>query len=438
MPLRWNILVTLLTLAIVARQAHCQAPSTPQTTPAVSAPAQAQPSITTKFEVPAEGTSTGFSVRPVGLVSIDERDEALQNLLVTAWPKEVAAEVLKVPEDKILIVPHVYWHEPQWLDWARKANETRKTNPNYRPKAGPDDKIPLHVKIGSEGVYESVRVELGPWNLAEHEMPGQKDATDEIAERLAMRMVRNSQERTRDFFRQRFVEEINRLQSGIKDLDKETEQLSNERRNSEGTLLSQPQLSERLADLERQVLATNLSLDVLKARRQATSEELDKLTARAQAKAAENETLHTLKRIVELRKARFDRLKQMVAQGLSSREDTDRSEEEMLSAMVDLDRATVAAQKSESQSQLDALAADLSKIAIDRAEAEARLTFLEKACKETAKDLDRRRDADLAASRIQAQLNDKEKRRAVLQQRLTDAEDSLRSSNAYLQLSAGF
>jgi hypothetical protein len=355
--------------------------------------------------------------------------------LATAWPKEIAADVLKVPQDQIDLVPHVYWHEPKWLDWARKANETRKSQPNFKPQSGPDDKIPLHVQVRSDGGSWSVRVELGPHNLADRDG---SDATNEIAERLAMKMVRNSQERTRDFFRQRYLEEISRLQSGIKDLDGETDKLSHELRRIESTQLSQLQLSERLADLERQILATQLSLDVMKARTTATTEELDKLKLQAQAKAADNETLRTLNRIVELRKARFDRLKAMNAQGVAPREDADKAEEEMLSAMVDLDRATDAAQKSESQSQLDSLAADLSRIAIDRAEAEARLKFLDDAGKGTAKDLDRRRDADLAASRIESQLKDKEKRRAVLQQRLTDAEDSLRSSNAYLQLSAGF
>src|SRR5262249_14352096 len=158
------------------------------------------------------------------------------------------------------------------------------------------------------------------------------------------------------FFRQREFDAYDRLNQRIKELDDQTDRLSRQLREKEGTQLSQSQLSDRLADLERQILATNLSLDVMKARTAATSDELEKLKLKSQPKPADNETLRTLKRIVDLRKARFDRLKTMIAQGTAAREEADKAEEEMLSAMVDLDRATATLQKSESQAQLDALA----------------------------------------------------------------------------------
>jgi len=392
------------------------------------------------FAEPASGVAA-FRVGDPGEGNLNA---ALHYLLKTSDPIKTAAEILKVPEDKIVLVPEIYWNEPKWLDWASKADEQRKSQTNYRPKVGPDDRIPLQIDVVDRGGVETfhgdtvgrwqVDVTLGPSNLAGHN----GELTVDIARRLVVKMVRNCDDRTREFFREQRLGVVDRLRARIKDLDKNADVISGEIRKTEGLLLSQLQLSERLADLQRQVLSANLTLDILKARRQATSEELDKLKQQAQAKAADNETLRTLKRIVELRKARFDRLKAMNAQNLASREDADKAEEEMLSAMVDLDRATAAAQKSESQSQLDALAADLSKIAIDRAEAEARLRFLDNACGATEGQLKDRRDADLAASRLQAQLKDKEERRAELQQQLGAAEDALQTSSAYLQLSAGF
>jgi hypothetical protein len=382
------------------------------------------------FEEPAYGVK-GFLIN--GDVIQDDREAALRYLLASVNPAQVAAEVLKVPKDKIALVPRIYWLEPKWLDWARKANESRKSQPNYEPKTGPDDKIPVEVDVLGLGNGQVV-VHLGPWNLAGDDAA----LIDRIAQRVVVEMVRNSEEQTRSFFREREVKTYDRLKNRLRDLDDETDKLARQLRDSEGLLLSQSQLSERLADLQRQVLATNLSIDVLKARKDATSEEFEKLKLQSQAKAAENETLHTLKRIVELRKARFDRVKALNSQGVAPREEADKAEEEMLSAMVDLDRATAAAQKSESQTQLDALAADLSKIAVDRAEAEARVKFLLDAREETATELNRRRDADLAASRLRAQLKDKEGRRAELQQQLNAAEDRLNSPSPYLQLSAGF
>src|SRR5262249_37855194 len=153
-----------------------------------------------------------------------------------------------------------------------------------------------------------------------------------------------------------------------------------ELRAGEGVSLSQGQLSERFADLQRQLLATSLSLDVLKARQAATVEQLDKLKKDNQAKVEDGELIRALKRLVDVRKAPFESHKALSekAKGVISQDEIEKWEEQMLTAIVELDRAKASLQKSESQSLLDSLTADLSKIAVDRAEAEARLAYLEK------------------------------------------------------------
>lgn len=421
---------TLLAVVLAVALSPCAAMS--QQAPARRSPQTGStvPGATNGLKVPASAVAR-FSVESSGDVSHEEQEAAVRDLLQAVDPAETAAELLKIPADEIVLVPHIFWQEPKWLEWSAQANETQISQPTYKPKAGPDGKIPLHVEALYDTANWYVRVEVGPSNVA----GGGRD--QEIANRLVVKMVRAGEQRTRDFFRQRFFNQMDRLRAQIKDFDDQIDALSHELRRCEGSLLPQAQLSERLADLQRQVLATNLSLDVLKARKAATSDELEKLRQQSASKA-DNETLHTLKRIVELRKARFDRLKAMNTQGVASREDADKAEEEMLSAMVDLDRATVAAQRGDLQSQLDALAADLSRLAIDRAEAEARAKFLLAARTETEALLDKRRDADLAASRLQDQLKDREVRRAMLQQQLGAADDALQRSHGYLQLSAGF
>ena len=161
----------------------------------------------------------------------------------------------------------------------------------------------------------------------------------------------------------------------------EIEQLRREIGGESG--LSPAQLAERLADLSKQELSNRLSLDVMVARRNAIQEQIEKVKTQADAKVAENQSLRTLKRIVELRKSRFENLKQQKSQGVVPQADVDKAEEEMLAAMVEVDRAAAAQQKDASQSRLDQLSAELSKLAVDQAEAEARNHFLANAVHES-------------------------------------------------------
>src|SRR5262249_29941632 len=147
---------------------------------------------------------------------------------------------------------------------------------------------------------QCVIVELGPWNL------GDGGAVDEIAKRLAVKMVHDAPDFTRDFFRTEKSKTFDRLNNRIRELDDQLDKLSHELRAGEGVSLSQGQLSERFADLQRQLLATSLSLDVSKARQTATVQQLDDLKTRNQAKAEEGELIRTLKRLVDVRKARFE------------------------------------------------------------------------------------------------------------------------------------
>src|SRR5262245_10106157 len=171
-PLVSAILVVVLDLCFARAQSTAPSPQSQNPRPLSG-------DKSSGFEQPAYGFKD-FSID--GNVSADDREAALRHLLASVNPAQVAAEVLKVPKDKIALVPHIYWLEPKWLDWARKANESRKSQPNYEPKTGPDDKIPVEVRVLGEG---QVFVRLAPWNLSG------PDATlvDEIAQRLVVEMV---------------------------------------------------------------------------------------------------------------------------------------------------------------------------------------------------------------------------------------------------------
>ena len=49
-------------------------------------------------------------------------ESILNGLLKQVQPEAVAAEVLKCPVDKIVMVPRIFWSESKWVDWAEKVN----------------------------------------------------------------------------------------------------------------------------------------------------------------------------------------------------------------------------------------------------------------------------------------------------------------------------
>src|SRR5262245_6421336 len=103
-----------------------------------------------KFQVKTVGKSADEAASTQFLVG-DDCEAALRYLLKSADPVQTAAEILKVPADRIVLVPEIYWNEPKWQDWARKADEARKSKPNYEPKVGPDEKIPLQAEVTFSG-----------------------------------------------------------------------------------------------------------------------------------------------------------------------------------------------------------------------------------------------------------------------------------------------
>lgn len=372
------------------------------------------------FAQPVEA-SVPFYIENTDGVPSDDQRSILNGLVKHAQPDAIAAEVLQCPVDKIVLVPHIFWREPKWLDWAEKANHAR----GAKAMTGPDDKIYMCAEFNYLGM--GLTVELGPSSVAA------SDVVDRIARRIAAKMVRDETDFSCEFLRQKKRNECDQISNRIRNFDDEADLLRKQLREESG--LSQTQLSDRITDLQRQLLATDLSLQVTKAREMAMREQLGLLQKLTDSKAADNQMLKTLSRIVDLRKARFERLKAAKSTGAVAQEEADKAEEEMLAAMVDLDRATAALQKTESQSQLDALTAELRRIAIDRAEAEAKKEFLQKANDESFDALLHRRDSDARNDRLQAKLKGIENHRSELQAQLNQAEDALNVPAKSLQIS---
>ena len=384
-----------------------------------------------KTEPPQKAASVAIphedSLRFLGPAMEDDKTRQMLNeLLSDVKPAEIAAAVFGVPVEKIELVPHIYWREAKWVDWAEKADQA----PGATAKFGPDDKIVMSAAVEPFG---TLHLEIGPVpqkNQAEIDKYGH--AVSQILERVAAKMVRQAPEFSVNVVRHKRFEDFNKIEQRLRDLNEQIEKIRREIGGEVG--LSPVQLAERYADLARQALSTRMSLDVMKARESAIRHQIESLKAQADAKVADNQTLRTLKRIVELRKSRFENLKKLKAQGTVPQDDVDKVEEEMLAAMVELDRASATQQKDESQAQLDQLTAELSKLAVDRAEADARLKFLADAVPDTEQQLAKRRDMDAKSDEFRSRLTALERRRSELQEQRNQAEDVLNSPIEPFQL----
>jgi len=407
-----NLCLLILSLSLFPAVAHSQKAE------------EASQTVPNSFAIPYKATTMLF--RP-GNVQFDELQVPMLNeLLREANPAEIAAAVFGLPVDKIDVVPHVYWREAKWVDWAAKADQAKRPPPS----TGSDGKLVMSAGMTQ---FSQLQIEFGPvpWGKPSDEEKFAR-AANLVLERVTAKMVRLAPEFSVNFARRQVMDDFDRLGNRLRDLNGEIEKLRREIGGGSG--LSPAQLAERLADLSKQELSTRLSLTVMKARSGAIREQIEKIKAQAGANAAENQTLRTLKRIVEVRKSRFEALKEQYAVGVVPKADVDKAEEEMLSAMVEVDRATAAMQKDASQSQLDQLSSELSKAAVDFAEGDARLRFLDDAVAETEKHLIQRHDIDAKADEAQSRLSALERRRSQLQQQRNNAEDTLNSPIDPLQL----
>ena len=109
--------------------------------------------------------------------------ELLNALLREVKPAEIAASVFDIPADKIEIVPHIYWREATWNDWAEKTGWAKRDT----SWAGPDGKFVMSAEVGRSG---DLQLEFGPvpWHSSAEYLKF-KQAELQILERVAAKMV---------------------------------------------------------------------------------------------------------------------------------------------------------------------------------------------------------------------------------------------------------
>ena len=134
-------------------------------------------------------------------------------------------------------------------------------------------------------------------------------------------------------------------------------------------------LAESVSNLLKQQQEFELDLVGMKGREDALKVEVAKIADRVKSGSVDDEVVRNLKRVIELRAQQLKRLRQLVENGTVSIEDIGKAEEQVALAEVELAQAKRGTSRSATE-QLDKLNADLTQLAISKAEAESKLEFI--------------------------------------------------------------
>jgi hypothetical protein len=143
--------------------------------------------------------------------------------------------------------------------------------------------------------------------------------------------------------------------------------------------LSGPQIDEQIADVQKQLLATQLEQASLEARNHAIELQIAKEAERLKNESRSDEMVDVLKQLVKLREAEVEHLKaanRKVAGSVDQRE-IDKATANVLEARIQLLQAQGKQRTGPDQEMTESLRKELIKVVVDRADVEAKIKLLE-------------------------------------------------------------
>ena len=332
-----------------------------------------------------------------GLGNRKERDLIVTQMLNALLVQDdqvikTIAKLLEAPEEMIKVVPHSYWDSPEWLAWVRKAVNA------------PDGKIPERPE--GKLLVSSYFSHSDPNQyLLVVEFSTQMDRPRDIAEAIAAELVQKlpsfSQRFLNDLLDKQLIrsgEERNELGSRLQHVQKSIIE--------KGGMVSQKLSAETLADLRRQLLATQLSLHAIKARESATQSQIKIATDRFEKDSETSEITSALQQLVELRSLEVVHLKQanMKKSDAVTQSEIDQASARAVEAKIQLLTAKAKKQTGAENEQVKELNNQLTKLAIDRVEIEAKLEFLKDEILMADKELRESRKAEIQLATLEAEL----------------------------------
>jgi hypothetical protein len=188
-------------------------------------------------------------------------------------------------------------------------------------------------------------------------------------------------------------------------------------------------VADHLADLQRQQLTIKLSLAGMDARKKAIQDQIN-IAQKRMAIAAEeakknndsNSLLRGLHELVDLRMKQAKIVRQQNESGVATPAEAAETDAKVLEAKIQLYTEEAKSKPQVNSEQLDSLSNELTRLEIDRSEAEARLKFLEETNAEVSHRIVRR-------SNLDQQMKDIEERLAKEKPKLSQAEMQLKQVN---------
>lgn len=269
--------------------------------------------------------------------------------------------------------------------------------PGFQPKQSPADKEMIVSLLAWGGGYGGAAGSSGSeeFTLGLNSWP---ETSSDAATRVLQAIATLAAEKFPEYSRKHLADLLGSRQKqadgGLKAANDRVSGALSTLSSSNG--LPPEKIADQLAEVDRQLLATRLSFEVRNAREAAIQKALADIAANLDSRSADNRMLQNLQKIVELRKQQFEINKaadQKVPGSVGSGA-LAKAEEEMLAAIVDLDRTEAEFKRGEGGDQLAALNRELVQVSIDKAEDQARLKFLDEARQRVHRELLQRQQAD--------------------------------------------
>lgn len=206
-----------------------------------------------------------------------------------------------------------------------------------------------------------------------------QDLTRRYHEAVRKRLEDALNQLSRREIEKRLARQRQLLEDNRKSAEIERSRLNDKRQDLRGISSGLPQsvLEESVSNLQQQQQALELEIAGFKGRTAALERQIAKATEELKQQPADDEVTQNLKRVLELRKRTLGRMRALRESGTVTEVEMAKQEEQVALAEVELAQAKRQGANSV-RARLDALNAELEKIAVERADAETKLEYVTK------------------------------------------------------------
>jgi hypothetical protein len=264
------------------------------------------------------------------------------------------------------------------------------------------------LQEGLQVIAERLAMELG---IYQSNNKISRSQIEQLAHRIAQAIAEKLPAASEATFLDMFTPQFEDAERAFKNARSNTQALESLRLEfTKKHPLSSEKLVERISGIEQQQLANRLALEGMKAREEALREQVALASKPIEKDAAAEERIAILQELVKLRESAAEYLKGNVGAGTLTQADADKAAAQVLEARIQLLNAKTKDTLTANSGPLESLNAELAKLAVDRAEAEAKNRFLENTHLVLIKVRNETLDDDGQIDRLTSEIDEEKKR----------------------------